>query len=785
MIAAFMALLYTTAGRRASGCPRPGPYASRMTGPNPAVPRRGISLGGALDGDGLDAAEWVRDAHLDAIAAAGFETLRLPVKWSAHQATQPPYEVAPTTLSRVERLVDAALGRGLAVVLDVHHFDPLGVRANTGDEARFLALWDALARRFAGTRPELWFELLNEPHGCMTAPRWNRLLAGALAVVRATGPERGVIAGPVRWNTVDALDGLALPADERLAATVHYYSPFRFTHQGAGWIDGAEGWRGTTWGTAADRARVRADLERAADWAAARGVPLLLGEFGVTAAAPMPARAAWTALVRAEAERLGIAWCYWDFATDFGAYDLARGTWHQPLRAALLDGGGPSGRLPPDFRFGASTSAYQIEGATADDGRGRSIWDVFCRVPGAVARGETGDVACDHYHRFGEDVDLMASLGLETYRFSIAWSRVQPEGRGALNAAGVAFYRALAEALLEHGIEPVATLYHSDLPQALQDAGGWAVRDTAARFADYAGATAAALGDVIAGWITHNEPWGVAFHGHADGSKAPGLRHWPTAVRVAHHLLVSHGLAIRALRAARADAAIGISLNLAPVRPASSSNEDRAAARRRDGHLNRWFLDALLRGAYPEDMLALYAQRVGPFAPEPGDLETIVEPLDFLGVNYYHPEFVRFDPAGGPLRAAPAAPPPPVNAAGWHVDPGALREVLGRLCTEYAAPPVWITENGVPDEPGPSSAVEDAGRVAYLRSHLDALDAALAAGADVRRYFHWSLLDNFEWELGYAVRFGLIRVEPGTLHRVPKRSALWYRDHIARVRARR
>jgi beta-glucosidase len=754
-----------------------------MTGPQWLG--RGISFGGALDDDRPNAGRWLVEAHFDAVKAAGFDTVRLPVKWSAHQAPAPPHRVDPAFLERVDRAVEAALARGLAVVLDVHHFDALSDRRAAGDESRLRALWDEVARRYAGAGSGLWFELLNEPHGAMDAERWNRLLVEALAAVRAVSPERGAIVGPVRWNTVDALAGLRLPDDERLAATVHYYSPFRFTHQGAGWLPGARGWLGTRWGTPAERARVREDLERAAAWARARGVPLLLGEFGTTSAARTADRAAWTAAVRTEAERFGIAWCYWDYATEFGAYDLRRGAWDEPLRAALLDDPVPPAAVAPRaMRFGAATSAYQIEGAVAADGRGPSVWDVFCRVPGAIARGETGDVACDHYRRWREDVALMGALGLESYRFSIAWPRVQPDGRGALNPRGVAFYRALAEALVERGIEPVATLHHADLPQALQDAGGWAERDTGERFADYAAHMADALGDLVGHWITQNEPWGVAFHGHADGTKAPGLRDWPTAVRVAHQLLVSHGLAVRAIRAARTGASVGIALNLAPVRPATPSAEDVAAARRRDGHLNRWFLDALLRGAYPDDTVALYTERVGPFEPDRADLATIAAPLDFLGVNYYHPEYVRADPSAGPIGAAPATPPGPATAVGWHADARGLREVLQRLRGDYAAPPVWITENGVPDDPGEPAGrdgvVEDPERVAYLRAHLEALDAAVEAGADVRRYFHWSLLDNFEWEHGYAVRFGLVRVDPRTRARVPKRSALWYRDHIAR-----
>jgi beta-glucosidase len=408
--------------------------------------------------------------------------------------------------------------------------------------------------------------------------------------------------------------------------------------------------------------------------------------------------------------------------------------------------------LPPSLRFGASTSAYQIEGATREDGRGASIWDGF-------GAGDTGETASGHYHRWREDVDLMAELGLEAYRFSIAWPRVQPDGRGALNRRGVEFYRRLAAALRERGIEPVATLYHSDLPQALQDRGGWAARDTIGRFADYAAHIARELGGEIAHWITHNEPWGVAFAGHALGEKAPGLRDFPTAVRIAHHLLVSHGLAVRALRGA---GEIGIALNLAPVRAASP---DEPELRRTDDHLNRRFLDPLLRGAYPDHLIP---PEVGD-----GDLAAIAEPLDFLGINYYHPEWV-----------GPGPPPPPVSSLGWPIAPDGLEELLARLRRDYVTPPLWITENGVPDA-RPDTGLDDPERIDYLRDHVDALGRAIAAGADVRRYFVWSLLDNFEWELGYSVRFGLVHVDHATGARTPKRSAHWYRELIARTAAAR
>jgi beta-glucosidase len=445
-----------------------------------------------------------------------------------------------------------------------------------------------------------------------------------------------------------------------------------------------------------------------------------------------------------------------------------------------------AGRLPEDFRFGVATAAYQIEGAAREDGRGESIWDRFCRRPGAVANGDTGDVACDHYHRWRADLDLMASLGVESYRFSIAWPRVQPDGRGKVNPKGVAFYRRLVEGLLKRGIEPIATLYHWDLPQARQDAGGWVARDTADYFAEYAAMMASALGDVVTEWVTHNEPWVVAFLGHAEGTKAPGIRDWPTALRVSHHLLLSHGLALDALRAdGGSGTRVGVTLNLAPVRPATSAEEDGAAARRMDGHMNRWFLDPLLRGHYPEDMVAVYEHRFGPVRGiEPGDLETISRPLDFLGVNYYFPVRAAFDPARMPLQVGSPPPSRATTAMGWEVDATGLHDLLLRLRREYGPLPVYITENGAAyaDDARGNGVVEDPQRVAYLDAHLTALERAIADGADVRRYFAWSLLDNFEWEHGYDKRFGLVYVDYRTQRRRPKRSALWYRDRIARAR---
>ena len=446
----------------------------------------------------------------------------------------------------------------------------------------------------------------------------------------------------------------------------------------------------------------------------------------------------------------------------------------------------PGELYPPGFKFGTATAAYQIEGAWDEDGRGESIWDRFSHTPGAIANGETGDVACDHYHRWRDDLDLIAAMRIESYRFSISWPRVQPDGAGALNRKGVRFYRRLVEGLLERGIEPVATLYHWDLPQALQDRGGWAARDTAERFAEYARLMADELGDVVAQWITHNEPWVVAFLGHAHGRKAPGISDWPTALRVSHHLLLSHGLAVQALRAGTpAGTPVGITMNLHPERPLTDSDEDRAAARIADGYANRWFLDPVLRGSYPEDMVELFGRRFGPpDSVRPGDLELISQPIDFLGVNYYFPQRVSADPARRAARRAPRRPGRAADDDGLGAGPVGAGGDPVRVRRDYGDVPIYITENG--------AAFDDGDRDRRLRrrsrargvpaGHLAAVARAIADGVDVRRYYVWSLLDNFEWESGYGQRFGIVHVDYATQRRVPKRSGLWYRDHIAAAR---
>jgi beta-glucosidase len=433
------------------------------------------------------------------------------------------------------------------------------------------------------------------------------------------------------------------------------------------------------------------------------------------------------------------------------------------------------------MRLGAATSAYQIEGAVGEDGRCDSIWDAFGRRAGAIPGGETADVACDHYHRWQEDVDLMADLGLECYRFSVAWPRVVRPG-GGINQAGLDFYSRLTDRLLSRGIEPIATLYHWDLPQWLEERGGWRNRDTAYRFGDYAELVASRLGDRIGSWITHNEPWVASFVGHAEGSKAPGDTSWPAAIAAAHHLLLSHGLAVERVRGVTSAAQVGITLNLSPVRPASAAPADAAAAVRYDGYLNRWFLDPVLAGSYPADLLSYYEQRFGPHQwMAAGDSQVIASDIDFLGVNYYFPALVRAAPGHGELQLETVVPDGPKTRMGWPVDPAGLTALLLRLCADYKPVPVWITENGIAaDDPPPADGtVADAQRTEFLRAHLAAVLEAVRAGVPVERYLAWSLLDNFEWEFGYGPRFGIVHVDYETQARTPKDSALWYRSVIA------
>jgi beta-glucosidase len=431
--------------------------------------------------------------------------------------------------------------------------------------------------------------------------------------------------------------------------------------------------------------------------------------------------------------------------------------------------------------FGAATSAYQVEGAAFEDGRGESIWDRFCARPGAVRNGDSGLVACDSYHRYAEDVRLLAELGVDAYRFSISWPRVLPEGRGRVNQAGLDHYDRLVDALLEHGIQPYPTLYHWDLPQALEDAGGWPARATAEAFAEYAALVAARLGDRVRSWITHNEPWVVAWLGYGLGVHAPGRRSTADAVAATHHLLLSHGWAVEALRQASPEARVGIALVLTQTYPASDDDEDVLAARRADGTFNRWFLDPVFGRGYPDDV----AEDFLPDAPpvRDGDLAAIAAPLDFIGVNYYFRQLVS---AAGQAHHAELVHPAgaDVTATGWEVFPQGLYDTLHRLHSDYDPPSLLVLENGAAYEDvlTHDRRVDDPERIAYLRQHVAVVRRAIADGVPVHGYFAWSLLDNFEWAHGYLKRFGIVYVDYPTLERIPKGSFHWYRSTIAAAR---
>ncbi|HEX6424873.1 MAG TPA: GH1 family beta-glucosidase [Acidimicrobiales bacterium] len=464
-------------------------------------------------------------------------------------------------------------------------------------------------------------------------------------------------------------------------------------------------------------------------------------------------------------------------------------TWHDgPAAPAPGTGAAGERRFPSGFLWGAATSAYQIEGGIDLDGRGPSIWDTFAAA--GRARGHTGAVAADHRRRMVDDVALMAQLGLRTYRFSVAWPRVQPEGRGGASAPGLDFYRALVDELLAHDIQPVVTLYHWDLPQALEDDGGWPRRDTALRFADYADMVGRALGDRVDRWSTVNEPWCAAMLGYAAGVHAPGRTDPGASVAAAHHLLLAHGLAVDVLRAHVPDhrAEIGITLNPYPVVPAGASEADADAARRIDGLANRLWYDAVLLGRYPDDVLDDLAPVSDLAHIHDRDLAKICRPIDALGLNYYRRHHVRHEP-GASVSPSPwpgssdvaftdADDPPTSN--GWAVEPDGLYETLLRVRDHYDPPPLYVHESGgaFPDQPPRGGRVADHDRRAFLEAHLRACHDALAAGVDLRGFFVWSLLDNFEWAEGYTQRFGIVHVDFATQARVPKDSALWYRDVV-------
>jgi beta-glucosidase len=437
--------------------------------------------------------------------------------------------------------------------------------------------------------------------------------------------------------------------------------------------------------------------------------------------------------------------------------------------------------FPPNFVWGAAASAYQTEGAADADGRGESIWDRFCAEPGRIKDGTNGRVACDFYGRYREDIELMRSLGLDAFRFSVAWPRVIPDGRGRVNSAGLDFYDRLVDDLLAAGIAPYVNLFHWDLPQPLQDAGGWPARSTAELFAQYAAAVGARLGDRVRHWITHNEPACASWLGYGTGVHAPGHRSVEEALAAAHHLLLSHGWAVGELKRCAPHAEIGIVVDSWPAYPWTESPEDRAAARLADGMTNRWFFDALFRGEYPADMLEHFGDAVP--AIEAGDLSVISTPLDFVGANNYSRHFVRANPSGG-LPLDVRAPAGELTAMGWEVYPAGIREVLTRLHRDYGVDRLYVAENGAAfaDVRTHDGAIHDVDRIGYLDAYLREVAAAMADGVPVRGYFVWSLLDNFEWAEGYSKRFGLVFVDYPTLERIPKDSFYWYRDVIAQAR---
>ena len=439
--------------------------------------------------------------------------------------------------------------------------------------------------------------------------------------------------------------------------------------------------------------------------------------------------------------------------------------------------------FPEGFVWGAATASYQIEGAAREDGRGPSIWDTFSRTPGKVFAGHTGDVACDHYHRYAEDVALMADLGLASYRFSVAWPRIRPDGTGPVNTRGLDFYDRLTDELLGKGIDPVVTLYHWDLPQTLEDRGGWTVRGTAEAFAEYAQVVFGRLGDRVGTWTTLNEPWCAAYLGYGNGIHAPGRQDPAGSLAAVHHLNLAHGLAARALRSAGARS-ISITLNPCEVSPLDPQNPaDVDAARIIDGVANRIFLDPLLRGEYPADVLEHISKITDLSFIKDGDAAIINAPIDVLGINFYTPSYVSAQPGHpgaldypGSENIAFRKPVGPVTDMGWQIEPASLTRLLTRIHRDYPGTPLMITENGAAYPEG----VHDPLRIEYVDAHLRACHDALAAGVDLRGYFAWSLLDNFEWAEGYAKRFGIVHVDYTTQQRVLKDSAKWYREVIRR-----
>ncbi len=442
--------------------------------------------------------------------------------------------------------------------------------------------------------------------------------------------------------------------------------------------------------------------------------------------------------------------------------------------------------FPHDFTWGVATAAYQIEGAVQEDGRGPSIWDTFAHTPGKIQDGSTGDIACDHYHRYRQDVALMQSLGVNAYRFSMSWSRVLPTGRGTVNEKGLDFYERLVDELLGKQIEPVVTLYHWDLPQALYDQGGWQVRSTAQAFAEYTEVVVRRLGDRVKYWITLNEPWVSAVLGHFTGEHAPGERDLGAAVRVAHHLLLAHGWAIPRIRqhATRSGTECGITLSLQYVEPAQETEEAHEAAQSYEMFVNRWFLDPLFKGKYPEPLMPSFAPHL---TIEAHDWNIIAAPIDFLGINYYHRSLVQGmivnNEIGSPAFTFSRAPDAQYTEMGWEVYPQGLYRLLTSVQQEYQLPKIYITENGAAfvdhvEEANGEAVIHDPDRLHYVQAHIVAVQQAINAGVPVAGYFVWSLIDNFEWAFGYTKRFGLVYVDYPTQRRLLKDSGRWYQQFL-------
>jgi len=436
-------------------------------------------------------------------------------------------------------------------------------------------------------------------------------------------------------------------------------------------------------------------------------------------------------------------------------------------------------KFPKGFIWGSATASYQIEGAWRDDGKGENIWDRFSHTPGKIETGETGDIACDHYHHYSDDIALMKEIGLNAYRFSISWARWLPEGRGKINQAGTDFYDQLVDSLLENGIEPYITLYHWDLPQSLQDQGGWVIRSTVEAFSEFANLATQRLGDRVKYWMTLNEPYVSAYIGYYEGRHAPGHTDLDEMLAVSHHLLLGHGLAVPIIRENVPDAEVGIVLNLSGQTPASHSMADRAAAYRADGIVNRWYLDPLAGRGYPKDIVE-YFDRPLDFI-KPGDLQEIAQPIDFLGINNYFRDVVRSTEVTEEENEPRTVFPENLRTEmDWEVYPPALYNLLGRIHFDYQFPAIYITENGAafPDIVEPSGIVEDTQRIAYFSGYLESVAKAINAGVPIKGYFVWSLMDNFEWAHGFSKRFGLIYIDFDNQSRILKNSARWYQQAI-------